>query len=114
MSQILAHNKVGKDTMYVIMTHTNPRRVVALRGFFCPGSSPGLLLCNQTLKCIASCDTIHSKAVVFLVLPHSRLQSTAEAARTLYALRVVAFEHEQDLQGCYHVLALSLADKVAA
>lgn len=65
--------------------------------FICPGSSPGLLLCNQAHKCIASCDTIHSKPVVLLVLPHRCLQSTAEAARALYTIWVVAFEHEQDL-----------------
>ena len=50
MSQILAHNKVGKDTMYVIMTHTNPRRVVALRGFFALAHHQGFCLFKRSRR----------------------------------------------------------------
>ena len=50
MSEILSHNKVGKDTMYVIMTHTNPRRVVALRGF---------PLCHNTHSIFPTNNIVH-------------------------------------------------------
>ena len=74
---------------------------------------PFLFIClfDQILNCVISSNLISFQTVICLVASCSRSASGSELSWALYAIRVVAFQHQQDLYSCNQVSGASQSDR---